>query len=392
MIPSILIGGQAQVQSELEELLLLTGRFGLVRMVGDYPAEHDAARMVRAHAPQCVFLCVENLEEAVRVRGAVERTVAGIPVVAFSRVVSQKTLVELMRNGVREFLPMPFQVPDLHELADRLEEYLALNPLSVETTDLLFSFLPAKPGVGTSTVAINLGVALSRLLNNRVLLADFDLNSGLVGFMLKLHAQHSVVDAVLRCDDLDEKLWPNLIANAGNMDVLPCGRTEPGLRIQPAQIHRLTGFARRHYGAICADLSGNLEKYSVELMLDSKRIFMVTTPEIPPLHLARERLRFLRELDVGDRVSILLNRWSRRSTITVEQIEDLVDAPVFATLPNDYTGVHEALVAGRPVSEELELGKAFRDLARRLMAPAGANAAEQQAPRKKRFLEVFSIR
>jgi pilus assembly protein CpaE len=387
----MVIGASGALQKELEEVLLMTGRFGLVRMVGDYPSEHDVGRMVRAHAPQCIFLCVDRLEEAIRVRGAVERTVSGVPVVAFSRMVNQKTLVELMRNGVREFLPMPFQAPDLYDLADRLDDYLAQNPLSVETSDLLFSFLPAKPGVGTSTVAINLGVALSRLPNNRVLLADFDLNSGLIGFMLKLHAQHSVVDAVLRCDDLDENLWPNLVANVANMDVLPCGRTEPGLRIQPAQIHRLTGFARRHYGVICADLSGNLEKYSVELMLDSKRIFLVTTPEIPPLHLARERNRFLCELDLGDRVSILLNRWSRRSAITVKQIEDLLDAPVFATLPNDYTGVHEALVAGRPITEDLDLGQAFRDLARRIMEPAAA-AKEAEAPRKKSFLEVFSIR
>lgn len=385
----MLIGAHRDLEKELEDLLLVTGRFGLARMVRGYPDEHDVARMVRAHAPQCVFLCVDALEEAVRVRGALERTVAGIPVIAFSRVVSQKTLMELMRNGVREFLPMPFQEPDLHELADRLEDYLAQNPLAVETTDLLFTFLPAKQGVGTSTVAINLGVALSSLPNNRVLLADFDLNSGLIGFMLKLQAQHSIVDAVLRCDDLDENLWPNLIASVANMDVLPCGRTEPGLRIQPAQIHRLTGFARRHYGVICADLSGNLEKYSVELMLDSKRIFLVTTPEIPPLHLARERFRFLRELDLADRVSILLNRWSRRSNITVEQIEDLLDAPVFATLPNDYVGVHEALVAGRPVREEIELGKAFRDIARRIMEPA---APKEETPRKKSFLEVFSIR
>ena len=95
------------------------------------------------------------------------------------------------------------------------------------------------------------------------------------------------------------------------------------------------------------DLSGNLERYSLEIMQEAKRIFLVVTPEIPSLHLAREKLNFLTHLDLGDRVSVLLNRSHKRSVVSPAQIENLLGAPVMMNFANDYQGVHKALQAGK---------------------------------------------
>lgn len=387
MLRAIIIGGRPELRTQLEVIFQHSGRFELARSMAEYPEDHTLAQVLRAHAPQVVFLCVDNLEQAARVRESVERTVAGVPVVAFAENASQHVLLELIKMAVREFLPSPFQSAEAMELADRIEDYLAKNPLAVEATDLMLSFLPSKPGVGTSTLALNTSVALSHQPDTKVLLTDFDLNSGLISFMLKLNPPYTIVDTVMRCEDLDENLWPQLVTDLGNLHVLPCGRTAPGIRIEPVQIHRMLDFARRQYGVICADLSGNMEKYSVELMMESKRIFLVTTPEIPPLHLARERLRFLHELDLEDRVSILLNRWSRKSSITKQQVEDLLEAPVYETFSNSYNDVHKAVIAGKPVDPKSELGRGFTSLAQRIMEPA---VPKPEKP-KRRFIESFSI-
>jgi len=387
MLRSIVIGADADLTRRLEEMFLDVGRFGVVRSVNAYPVSTDLERMLRAHAPQVVFLSVSDLESALIVRDGIEQTVPGVQVVAFGKNLDEQVLLELMKAGIRDVVPIPSEPAVLLDLADRLEDYLAKNPLSFDSTDLMFTFLPAKPGVGASTLALNLSVALSRYPNNKVLLADFDLNSGLIAFMLKANCPYSVVDAVLRSEELDENLWPQLVHIMQDLHVLPSGRTEPGVRIQPVQVQRLLSFARRQYSVICADLSGNMEKYSIELMAESKRIFLVTTPEIPPLHLARERYEFLRGMDLGDRVSILLNRWTKKNAISVAQIEELLEIPVYDSFPNNYNGVHQALVAGRPVDANSDLGKRFAALAHRVMDPGGV-----EKPRKKKsFLETFSV-
>jgi len=195
----------------------------------------------------------------------------------------------------------------------------------------VISFLPAKPGVGTSTLALNTAIALSKIVDNNVLLADLDLNSGLIGFMLKLDNVYTIYEAAKNADKLDEHLWPQLVASHESLDVLPAGRLDPQTRIEPSQVRTLLSFARRFY-------------------------------EIPSLHLARQKFQLLSGMDLSDRVAVLLNRSQKRSIITPAQIEQLLGVPVHMEFPNDYQGVHKALTTGRAVETQTELGKQFVQL------------------------------
>jgi len=387
MLRTIIIGAGSELTGQIEKALEELGRFALLRSINRYPEAQEIERLLLARAPEVIFLCADALPGAVSVWEAIQQTMPGMPVVAFGRDTEPQVLLRLMKAGVREFVPAPFRAAELREVADRVEEQLVKNPPRIDSTDLMFSFLPAKPGVGTSTIALNLSVAMSREPDTKVLLMDFDLNSGLLAFMLKLPPSHSILDAVMRSEDLDENLWSELVTVVGGLHVLPAGRPEPGVRIEPVQVHRLLSFARRQYRVLSVDLSGNMEKYSIELMQESRRIFLVTTPEIPPLHLARERYRFLRDIDLGDRVSILLNRWVKQSALSVAQIEDLLEVPVHETFPNNYAGVHRALVAGKPVAANLDLGRQFAALAHRILNPD----KDQPKRSKRKFLETFSI-
>jgi pilus assembly protein CpaE len=207
-------------------------------------------------------------------------------------------------------------------------------------------------------------LALTKITEKGVLLADLDLNSGMVGFMLRLtDSTYSIVDAAENALDLDENLWPKIVSSKDDLDILPVGRLSPGFRIEATQIRSILDYARRHYSAICVDLSGMMERYSVEILHEAKTVYLVTTSELPSLHLAREKLAFLRSQDLDGRVSILLNRSQKKGQISLEEIEKLFGMPVSMTFPNDYVGVHKALTEGREVNASSALGGCFRKLA-----------------------------
>jgi Flp pilus assembly CpaE family ATPase len=214
-----------------------------------------------------------------------------------------------------------------------------------------------------------------------------DLSSGMVRFMLKLDNPYSVTDAAEHSATMDEVMWPQLVTSIEKLDVLHAGKLRPDFRVEGPQVRYMIDFARRHYRAICIDLSGNMEKYSLEIMHESKKVFLVCTPEIPSLHLAREKLSFLRNLDLGDRVCLLLNRYHKRSVISPAQIEELLGVPVQMTFPNDYQGVHKALTAGKFVEAGSDLGKQLGRLAQNMLDRKGAAPVEHH----KRFIEYFSI-
>ena len=123
------------------------------------------------------------------------------------------------------------------------------------------------------------------------------------------------------------------------------------------------------------------------MLHESKRIFLVCTPEIPSLHLAREKYLYLRQLDLHERVCVLLNRCPKRPLITPQQVEQLIGVPVTMSFSNDYQGVSRALALGRWVDPASELSKEFLALAQDMVGHARQTPAET----KKKFIEFFSV-
>jgi pilus assembly protein CpaE len=367
--------------------VLETHRIAIVRRLEAYPTAVNLARFLRAAAPELLFLSIETRQVAMDIVKIIQADSPATQIVALSRTCDPPTLLETMRAGIREFLSPPFELEALMATINRIDELVQHNPPQFEATDSVYAFLPAKAGSGATTIAVNTALALSRMSDTNTLLADLDLNSGLVGFMLLLkNASRSIVDAAENALELDENLWPKLVSTKDHLDVLPAGKLAPGLRIEPTQIRHILAYARRHYGAICVDLSGMMERYSVELMHEAKRIYLVTTSEIPALHLAREKLSFLRSEDLGEKVSILLNRSQKRPQISLEDTEKLLGAPVHMSFPNDYDGVHKALTAGKEVEANSPLGICIRELADTMIRRTAAIEKHVVVVEKKRGL------
>ena len=387
MLRAIIVSPDAEMTSRLADLIRGMGRVGLMKSTDRYLSGYDLERFLRANAPQIVFLSIEELDKAKEILKGIEETLPGCQVVAIDRACDPQVLLSLMHIGVREFLAYPFDGQTYQATIGRLAELLDKRPAKIEFSDNVFCFLPSKAGAGTSTIALNTAVAMSRMPDNHVLMMDLDLNSGMVGFMLKLDNVYTIYDAAENAGKLDEHLWPQLVASIGKLDVLPAGRLDPQTRIDPMQIRQLISFARRFYSSICIDLSGNMEKFSIEVMQDAKKIFIVCTPEIPSLHLARQKLSLLQTMDLGDKVAVLMNRAQKRPIISSEQIQTLLGVPVYQEFPNDYRGVHNALTTGREIDASSELGKQFTQLCYSVMD----QAPPKLGAKKKNFLEYFSV-
>ncbi len=357
-----------------------------VRILEYYPSEIEVVRLLRGVSPQLILLDVEVLGDAAGVARSIEAHAPGVPVIAAGRSPDSGALLEMMRAGVREFLLAPFEERAAAEALARVRQAAERAPQVGELSEEVYAFLPSKPGAGTSTVALHLSAALARTPDTRVLLADFDLNSGMIGFMLKLARPFSVTEAAENAFGMDDNLWSQLVSSSGALDVLPAGKISPGFRIEPPQIRSVLDYARRHYRVVCLDLSGNLEKYSVEIMHESKRVFLVCTPELPSLHLAREKLGYLRAIDLSDRVQVVLNRAGKRDVVTAAEVEKLLGQPICYSFPNDYKGLHAALASGTPVEWNSELGRRFLAAAETILAGPGAAKTG-----KRKFVEYFSL-
>ena len=310
MLRSIILSPDRELASYLHRVLADTGEVSIARIVDRYPDAIELSRLLRSHAPQVVFVSLDSVADAVRIHRQIKQLMPGVETVAVGRSADPEVLMDVMHAGLPEFLALPLELQCVTDCLGRLKEKRSRRVVSMQQSELLYSFLPAKPGCGATTLAVNSTLAVTRHHDATGLLMDFDLNSGMIRFMLKLSSTHSILDAAEYGASMDQKLWRQIATRYEKLDVVHSGTLNPEIRVENINIRHLLDFARRNYKVVTADLSGNLEKYSMEIMHESRSVFLVCTPELASLHLAREKLQYLQKMGLGDRVRLLLNRYS----------------------------------------------------------------------------------
>jgi len=375
-----------QVQSLEEAIEAIDRDVTVCRTAGFYPPPVDVVRMLRAHAPEVVFLSFEDIEQAHEIVSTLETEVSGIQIIAIHHQCDVGILRETMRAGIREFLAEPFELSQLLDSIQNVQTLLERKPLVRHIAEHIFSFLPSKAGVGTSTIALNISAALARIEGARVMLSDFDLNSGMLRFLLKLGTEHSVMEALEYAHNLDENMWQGLVTKVAGMDVLHAGRVNPSVRIESDQLRHLINFWRRNYTVSCIDLSGNLERYSLDIMRESRQVMVVCTPEVASLHLTREKIAFLKSMDLEGRVSIILNRVPKDPVLSLEQVEQVLGMKVLRSFSNDYLAVSKATAAAECVDPKSKLGRQYSQFANELL-----NRVQEPLPdRRRKLLDLFT--
>jgi pilus assembly protein CpaE len=276
-------------------------------------------------------------------------------------------ILRSLRMGASEFLYAPFDPQTQTEAVARLHRLLQPEPAVEIQPGSLIAFSSAKPGSGASTLAAQTAFALRRTTSKRVLLADFDLMGGMIGFYLKLTHTKSLLDALQAADQLNDTLWPSFVATADGVDILPAPETAYAGMVDAARLHAVLEHVRMHYDWVVIDLPVVFQRLSLMTVSESDCAFLVSTSELPSLHLARKAVNLLDQLGFPkERFQIMVNRINKRDEIGGADFEKLFNCPVHSRVPNDYFSLHRAVTLGQPVDGHCELGKAIESLAERL--------------------------
>jgi pilus assembly protein CpaE len=243
----------------------------------------------------------------------------------------------------------------------------------------IVAFLSAKGGCGATTIACHVAAEMARQNTGKILLADLDLQSGMVGFLMKTSPAYSLADAVNNLQRLDQSYWRGLISNGTpNLEIINAPTSPAAKQLPAGHVKQVVAFARTQYDWTILDLGRNVNPGTLSILDMVDETYLVTTPEVPALHQAKQIIQVL--LDAGysrSHLRLLLNRTSKRIDVTFDELESMLGVPVFCTVGNDFDALYEAFSAGRLVTESSGPGVDFARLASKI-----AGVAEQK---KKRF-------
>jgi Flp pilus assembly CpaE family ATPase len=220
------------------------------------------------------------------------------------------------------------------------------------------------------------------------LLLDFDIRLGVTSFLLKAEGAHTIVDALLQSDRLDVDLWSSLVSQIKNLHLLGSGPMDFSRHVSSERFMELLDFSMRRYSLVAVDLPGTMEDQECETLLRAKAIYLVCTPDIGALHVARRKASWLRDLRLTDKVSVVLNCVERRSTLSVEDIHRIIQLPIRHVLPASAAEISRAVQRGAVLDSSSGLGKHILSIASE-MAANRSSAKKPGAVR--RFVDYFSI-
>ena len=296
---------------------------------------------------------------------------------------TREELLRLMQAGIRDVLPGQ----DLSELLGIANRAAAKLAAGEERLGELNAFVPAKPGCGATTLATNATAVAATLSPEATLLLDFDIRLGVTSFLLKAEGNHTIVDALQQSDRLDPDLWSNLVAQRGNLHVLGSGPVDFAQSVPWERFSAILDYSLRAYSRVSVDLPGTAEAHETETLLRAKRIFLICTPDTAALHVARRKSNWLRELGLADKISLVLNHVQRRSSLSVGDLERIIQLKVHYTLPAAPDEIARAVQKGIPVQGSSPLAKQIALIASEICA----TETEKKRSPVRRFVDYFSI-
>jgi pilus assembly protein CpaE len=354
--------------------------FQILADMKTYPGLQALEMKLRQWRPQVVLLdVVSDLDRASEIIQFITGLGQEVLIVGLHTDNNSEVLLKVLRAGATEFLHAPFEPNSQREAVARLSRLCqpAQDINSSGENGSVVVFTSAKPGSGASTLATQTAFALRRSTGKKVLLADFDLMGGTIGFYLKVDHSYSLVEALQHADHLDPALWNSIVVNAGGVDILASPLAPYTDPVENARLHVVLNYSRMIYDWIVVDLPLVFQRTSLITLSESDQAFLVSTSELPSLHLARKAVNMLEQLGLPkDRFRMVVNRVGKRDGIGIADMEKLFNCPVYASVPNDYFSLHRVITLGQPLSGDGELGKAIDVLAQKL-------AGQHEAAKKK---------
>lgn len=343
------------------------------------------------NGPASDVAIVDGRTDAATAIAKVEDLRAGSPAISIFVVAmeaSQDLILRSMRAGANEFLTWPIEAHSLEEAIRRAATHRASQP-GGKPQAATHVFIGAKGGAGTTTVAVNCAVDVSRLSKRPTVMVDLKAGLGEVALFTGVRNRYSILDAIDNLHRLDIEFLCELLArHKSGLEILAGSEQfeRPGPADSPAveEIFQLLG---QQYDHILVDAGCQLNACVVPVLYGATAIFVVANPDVPSVRNAQRMLERIGQLGpCGERVRVVLNRASASSPISPAQIEKALGYPIYQTFPSDYKTVSGALNAGTPLalSSGTDLAKKFDRFTKRILDPsidAPSSKGGRTAPR-----------
>lgn len=339
-----------------------------LEVIGHAGTGDEAIKLVEDQRPDVVLMDINMPDsDGIAASQIITTRVPESQVIIMSVQSEADYLRRAMLAGARDFLMKPFSGDELVTAVRRVHASRPAVPKrslervtggavakdahrEVMEGKILTVFSP-KGGIGCTTIAINVAVAMAEK-GNKTLLIDGSLQFGDVAVMLDLKSTTSIIDLAERTGDIDQDLISSVLQEhkeSGLKVLLAPPRPEMAELVRPDDFKAVVEILRQMFDYIVIDTSSSLDDLNLVMLDVADRILLITRQSLPSLKNVSRFFDLSEYLEYEQgKVIMVVNHASKKLSISVKDIEDTLKWPAAAVIPED-VAAYAAADQGRPL-------------------------------------------
>lgn len=293
-------------------------------------------------------------------------------------------LIRAMRSGIREFLQFPIQESDFRAALMRTAMRGSLGDDGEKGK--IISVISGKPGLGTTTLAVNLAWTLNERMPGKTLLLDLRRPMGETPYFLDLKYEYDWGHLMEDISRLDATYLHSVVAeHESGLHVLP-GPNSGGAPDSQA-LYLILEQLRASYDFVVVDTAYPDDNVLPKEIEHADSILLGLQLTLPCLARTSRLMESIRSQDPDGerRTTLVATRVTKDSTIGVPEASDVLSKNIAWVVPEDHASANSSLNQGVPLVAAYPKSPATRELIRM------AQAFDHRETRKaKRFSLPFA--
>ena len=264
-------------------------------------------------------------------------------------------ILRAMRAGAKVFLTRPVRIEDLVSALERIGDRRGGTGSSKSRGSSVIAVAGATGGVGSTSLAVNLGCALAANPKNSVVLVDLDLSLGDADVFLDTIPDYTLVDVAQNVSRLDFALLKrSLTKHPSGLFLLPRPmQLEDCALITPDDLQRVFGLLKATFSHLIVDLSKSYSPVDMFALELANHALLVTQLDLPCLRNVVRLMMSFNERGLKDKVKVVVNRVGLdNGQISLKKAQDTIGREIYWQLPNDYRVMVEVRNNGVPLLEQ----------------------------------------
>jgi len=378
-----------RTRNSLKSLLLGIDTVWLEAECSRYEFFMDVAQQTQ---PDIALINVDsNHARGVQLVGEVSRALPNCSVLVVSASQEGSLILQVMRNGAREFLNMPLQLDDFIAALDRIRITLGgtTGDGNVRVGKII-TVAGVGGGVGSTAMVVNMAASLAQDPANSPVIIDLDLTLGDADVWLDIIPEYTIRDVSENISRLDYGLLKrSLTRHECGVYLLPRPvELETGEAIKPDDLRRILALLKATFSHLIVDVTKSFSRLDLSVMEVSDKVLLVTQLDLSCLRNVVRIMQFLEQVPgIKEKIEIVVNRAGLEDNdISLNKALETIGRTVFWQLPNDYATMVGARNNGLPLCQfapKARLTRSVNDMVRALTSGEGGGKAAEEQPKKK---------